>query len=472
MSEYDGLSYSFCGMGAGDCGKGSFIDFAVHENDIMCIVRYNGGSQAAHNVITPSGKKHQFCQLGSGMFNEDCETFFTKNTIVDLDGLYVEIMSFAKVVEYLDSKNILKRIHINQDCYLVTPYHKLINRFKELAKPKEKRRGTVGTGVSEARFLEQSEGLGIQIKDCVSIESILERLQPLYEYMRHFYFKHELKIENNIESVFKGKIEDQIVYLLSDKNKIEIATKLFNLMRYFQRCVYKDNKEIFEKFDRVIFEGTQGLLIDGTYGIKPNTTLLDVTNRYASELAYDRKLVKIGISKAFMTRHGPGVFPTESVELRVTDENQGYSYWNGRMRFGWFDAVLFRYAQSINQVDEVYLSCIDKLDNTSCIKICNMYDYFGKITEEFANMFVYHEADGHIYITDIKSTGDNISKYLKRCKPVYILVDGWNTDTTKLKRKWDLPENCIKFISLIEELGNVKITLVSVGPTRNDKIRM
>ena len=87
-------SFILCGMQFGDEGKGTFVDYLAHEQNIDCVVRYNGGSQASHTVITPSKIIHKFSQLGSGMFLDKCHTYITENMVINLDNLMVEMKVF------------------------------------------------------------------------------------------------------------------------------------------------------------------------------------------------------------------------------------------------------------------------------------------------------------------------------------------------------------------------------------------
>lgn len=170
-----------------------------------------------------------------------------------------------------------------------------------------------------------------------------------------------------------------------------------------------------------------------------------------------------------------GIFPTESSDLsrNISDDNQDESFGNGKVRFGWFDAVLLRYAQNINQVDELYLSSLDKLDGFETIKVCNEYLYNGIVDERFQELFNYSASpDGKITIIDIKKSGEDLGKYLERCVPNYLYVEGWKSDISNISDKSQLTEKCLNYIILLEEITKLPITVVSVGPTRNNKIRM
>lgn len=448
-------------MQFGDEGKGTFVDYLVHREKATSVVRYNGGSQASHTVITPDGNLHKFSQLGSGMFYDECHTYLTSNMVVNLDNLLVELEVFENLTHKTD---VIKRMHIHEDCYVVTPYHKLINKLRELTK--EERRGTVGTGVSEVKHVLDEANLGIQVKDFFAEDQfvVLSKMKQLRKYVADFLNKNNALIEKNVPNEMRDSLHMEIDFLMFPMAPERLVTGCLNNYQVFKGCVYGGDK----KFSGAVFEGSQGLLIDYRYGIKPNTTFLDTSINFAKTMADNA--VKIGIAKAFESRHGMGVFPTESEEVNLKDPNQSVSFWNGSIRFGWFDAVLFRYAQRINKVDELYLSSIDKLDNFEKIKVCNTYRYNGKVDKTFKSLFIYTIKNGEVIICEIKRNSEELSSYLKKCTPVYMEMDGWLTSTKKATSWEELPTNCRNYITLLEKLTQTRITLVSVGPTREDKV--
>lgn len=188
-------SLILCGMQFGDEGKGTFVDYLAHEKDIDGVVRYNGGSQASHTVITPSEVVHKFSHLGSGMFLEKCHTYLTENMVINLENLLVEMKVFSDKTG-ISIPELMDRIHIHENCFVVTPYHKLINQLRELSKGAD-RRGTAGTGVSEVKYLLSEpksslyEGtLGLQVKDIFNPYSnnpIIDRFEALQNYATAIY---------------------------------------------------------------------------------------------------------------------------------------------------------------------------------------------------------------------------------------------------------------------------------------------
>lgn len=479
-------SFVLCGMQFGDEGKGTFVDYLAHEQNIDGVVRYNGGSQASHTVVTPSGIVHKFSQLGSGMFLTKCHTYLTENMVINLDNLLVEMEVFSSKTG-ISIQDLLDRIHIHESCFIVTPYHKLINKLREFSKGAN-RRGTVGTGVSEVRYLLRKDelNLGLQVKDLFDFNNdsqMIDKLRAFQNYVDEFYTNNYDVIWQNVHEEMKVSLKREITFLLEPVRYLVLAANYIAKFRQascgvdFKKCIYSSyDSTIRKNCACAIFEGAQGLLIDGTYGIKPNTTYLDTTNHFALDISESGdNVTKIGIAKAFNSRHGLGVFPTESFMLgnKISDENQEETFWNGKIRFGWFDAVLFRYAQRINQVDELYLSSLDKLDCFEEIKVCNGYLYNGIVDKKFESLFNYSILpDGQVIIKDIKECSRELGKYLKNCIPEYTSVNGWNSDISNISSSEELPTECLDYIALLEKLTNIPITLVSVGPTRENKIRI
>lgn len=475
-------NYILCGMQAGDEGKGSFIDYLAHQKNIDCIIRYNGGSQASHTVITPEGILHKFSQLGSGMFLEKCHTYITENMVINLGNLMVELEVFSQKTN-IPVPSLIKRIHIHENCFVVTPYHKLINKLRELSKGTS-RRGTVGTGVSEVMYLiNNNPSLGLRVKDIFASDSasLVRCLYELQKYVQNFYTSNKEVIEKNTPVTLKDNLQNEIEFLTEQTSFLRIARTFIRDLKNapalisFKACIYSNYENSYRKdCSNAIFEGAQGLLIDDVYGIKPNTTHLDTTINFALSISKSQdKITKIGISKAFSSRHGLGSFPTEDIQIsqKISDSNQEESFWNGKIRFGWFDAVLMKYAQTVNKVDTLYLSSLDKLDRFEKIKICVAYIYTGLIDDKFKKIFEYSiKPNGLIIISAIKMLDMNLGKYLKECCPLYICINGWMSDISKITDASKLPKECIQYIHLLETYSGISISVVSVGPTRENKI--
>src|SRR5258705_6304367 len=143
------------GLGYGDEGKGTITDYLVRELGARTVVRWNGGPQAGHNVVTSDGRWHCFAQFGAGTF-AGARTVLGPDMLVELEALAVEADALA-------GKGVadpLAQLTIDGDCTVITPMHKLLNQLRELAAP----RGSCGMGVGEAvRWRER--GIAIRVRD-------------------------------------------------------------------------------------------------------------------------------------------------------------------------------------------------------------------------------------------------------------------------------------------------------------------
>ena len=466
-------AYILAGMQFGDEGKGSFVDYVASTQNIKQAVRYNGGSQASHTVVTLQGLLHKFSQLSSAMFLDDCQTYITSNMVINPFNLEEEAKQFAAKTNQ-EPKSVLGKVVIDEICYIVTPYHKLINQMREIC-ASDTRRGSVGTGVSEVRRILREQNTGVQIKDLRNQPLLSDKLNELYTYAKQFYDANQEIVFQDIPDDISNNLKKGISFLLQCGSVAHFCKEYQSLIkqnafRLSQNICVDINPE-----DGIVFEGAQGLLIDETHGFKPTTTILDTTITAAlnlcKQLGVDN-IVKVGVAKAFMSRHGIGVFPTESAELNSTinDMNQESSYWNGAIRFGWFDTVLMRYAQAVNDVDVIYLSSVDKLDYLAVLKICDSYQYFGETDDEFKSAFEFEMNGGHAVISNIKENTKNISRYLSQCIPVYTDLKGWECETAQIRQVASLPQNCSNYIAEIERLSNIKVSVISVGATRDEKL--
>ena len=462
MSE----SYIVNGVLFGDEGKGTVCDYLTDKNNCTENVRYNGGCQASHTVIV-DGIKHKFSQLGSSLLNKDTRTYLSDNTIVNPFNLVSE----AKVLSNSTNENIqsiLSRIYIDKGSRIVTPYHALINKLREMSS--KDRTGSVGTGVSEVNKIKEKIGIEIKTSDLIN-GNYENKLLELFDYTSR-YLEERRKLIN--PELFEKTINEKDIYYLTNPRNREYIIRCYNNIIQSGLFNYVSSIDEFHRDGNVLFEGSQGLLLDREYGIKPNTTSLDTTNHYGVELAkqINCNVNTIGCIGAINSRHGMGVIPTfdKRLQNKIHDENQDATYFQGKPRYGWFDCVLARYSLKFNPNTELFMSQLDRLKGFKTIKICNGYKYNGIIDEDFDSTFDYYEEGNEIIIIDIKQNSERLKYYLSRCTPIYIELNGFKHDISNTKNYYDLPDECIDYISVIEMLINGNITLIGVGPDRCQKL--
>lgn len=457
-------SYIISGSLFGDEGKGTFVDYLSCTKNIKENVRYNGGSQASHTVIN-DGITHKFSQLGSHFLNEDSKTFLSRYTIVNLFNIIVEADYLERKIN-IPREELLKRVFVDSSSIIVTPYHKLINELNEIEN-QNNRRGSVGTGVSEVMRVYEKEGVLLSLNDFTNKEYI-KKLHELFNITKSL-----LSTSTNKKLINKLITKEDIECLTNDKNK-DYIIKCYESLLNSGLINIIDGITRFHQKENVLFEGSQGLLIDKDYGIRPNTTLLSTSNKNGILLSNTINTTphKIGIISSLISRHGIGVLPTydKTLSSMISDKNQKESYYQGFPRYGYFDAILLRYSQSINNNDEYFLSSLDRLSSFKEIKICDSYIYTGEITDDFKETFDYYIDNNRTIIKNIKKNSIYLRKYLSKTIPLYIVIDGWNKNISNITNIEDLPDECHNFINLIEYLTNIKITLLSVGPNRNQKL--
>ena len=198
-------------------------------------------------------------------------------------------------------------------------------------------------------------------------------------------------------------------------------------------------------------------MLDIDYGTYPFVTSSNpIGGGAATGSGYGPTMIDevIGVAKAYVTRVGEGPFVTElNDEIGEKIRNIGHEFGvtTGRpRRCGWFDAVIMRYSVLVGGLTSIALTKADVFDTFDEIKVCTAY----KDTR-----------DGKIYKT--YPTDVFMHKYLE---PVYETHKGWNCDITAIREYEKLPENCKKYLERLEDLLGVPVSIVSVGPDREQTI--
>jgi adenylosuccinate synthase len=208
---------------------------------------------------------------------------------------------------------------------------------------------------------------------------------------------------------------------------------------------------------RILFEGAQGALLDVDHGTYPfvtssNSSGVGVPNGSGVPSRYMNRV--LGIVKAYSTRVGGGPFPTEQdneIGQRIRDQGNEYGTVTKRpRRCGWLDAVAIRYTARLSGVDSICVMLLDVLSGLDELKICTAYEVNGERTIRFPS-----------HVDD-----------LRLAKPVYETLAGWQEDITGVRKLDDLPANARSYLDRIMELIGVPIELVSVGPERDQTIRV
>ena len=313
------MNFVVVDLGFGDSGKGLLTDYLVRETGAQLVVRFNGGAQAGHNVVTRDGRHHTFSQFGAGTF-AGARTFLSRHVIVHPTALLVE----AGVLAQKGIARPLGLIRIDARAKIVTPLHQEMNRRRERARGGA-RHGSCGVGVGEV------------VKDSV-------------EHPEDVIVAGELGDRSRLRQKLARMRERMGELMPSDA-----------LERWIDQVAAVRERVVstFELPEGVVFEGAQGVLIDERHGFAPFTTWSDCTPRNALELLSGREVTRIGVLRSHAMRHGPGPLPTESIEVRPRSDHNCENEWQGPVRYGCFDAVLARYALQCAEVDALALTHLD-----------------------------------------------------------------------------------------------------------------
>lgn len=310
------------GAGLGDEGKGMLTDY--YSDDKTLVIRFNGGGQAAHTVVTPDGKEHVFHHVGSGTFR-GASTYLSEFFIINPLVLMEELTLLQ--AEY----DIVPNIHVHPKSLVSTPYDMDINQGIEEARSIHKH-GSCGIGINETIVRSENPKYCIRVEDLLDVKKVEEKMHLI----RTEYYEARCK-ELNIHPK-KETLEDD-----------DLVTGMRMLFDLFRSSVdiMDDTNLILTSFDHVIFEGAQGLLLDEDHEWFPHVTRSKTGLDNVLVLAdrYDlNDLEVIYVSRCYSTRHGAGPLPHEVMGgppyPKACDPSNPENKNQGKMRYGYLDLSL------------------------------------------------------------------------------------------------------------------------------------
>lgn len=342
------------------------------------VVRHNGGAQAGHNVHTPDGRHHTFSQFGAATFVPGSRTLLSEHMIFHPPALMAENDHLRSI----GVKDALQRLMIDARALVITPYHQAINRLRELARG-DARHGSCGLGVGETvgDSLNDHES-ALRVEDLRDPKTLRRKMSTTLERKR-------LEMTSSwMEPLRAGGDERD----LEDVScKLDRAVEIYEDIGKQLRIVSASDAEFqIRESEHVIFEGAQGVLLDEWHGFHPHTTWSTTTSQRADELIEKSgrrgRVNRIGVVRAYATRHGQGPFPTENTALtaKLRETTNADDGWQGAFRAGWFDAPLARYALGACSglgtrfgIDSLAVTCLDRLALVPEWSICDHYEWNG-----------------------------------------------------------------------------------------------
>lgn len=409
----------------GDEGKGKMTDYLASRSDV--VVRYQGGNNAGHTVEVGS-EKYKLNLIPSGILHAD------KLCIIG-NGVVLDPEAFLNEVKMLQNRGISTvNLRISDRTHIIFPYHKKIDELSELQRGCNDI-GTTQKGIGPA-YMDKTERIGIRVCDLMKKDVFAEKLKSNLE-IKNKYLKEILGFEGYS---YEEMLERYLDYAKQIKPYVADTSVL----------VYdsiKANK-------KVLFEGAQGTLLDVDFGTYPYVTSSHpISGGVSTGVGVGPNMINqvVGVVKAYTTRVGKGPFPTElhdSTGDLIREKGFEFGTVTGRpRRCGWFDSVIVRFATRINGLTSIALTKIDTLADMPIVKICTGYKLNGEIIREFPAS-----------IEDLAG-----------CEPVYEEFEGWE-DISNVTEYNKLPINAIRYIERIEELCGAKVSIISVGPRRDQTI--
>ncbi|WKU03075.1 adenylosuccinate synthetase [Micromonospora sp. HUAS LYJ1] len=340
-------------LGYGDAGKGTVVDWLCATRHVHTVVRFNGGAQAAHNVVLPDGRHHTFAQFGAGTFRPGVRTHLARQQVVDPLALAAEADHLASV----GVPDALDRLTVDGEALLATPYHRAANRLREIARGAA-RHGSCGLGVGESvRYGLAHPDEAPRVADCRDPELLRRRLTALRD-----------RLTAELGPLDAPPVADCLPAFTAFADRVTVVD------RSYLAGVLREGT--------VVFEGAQGVLLDEWHGFHPYTTWSTTTFANAEALLAEAgaagSAYRLGVMRTVTTRHGPGPLVTEDRALPLTDPRNPTNPWQGRFRFGHFDAVAHRYALDVaGGVDGLALTHLDLTrpdPARPALKLCRHYD--------------------------------------------------------------------------------------------------
>jgi adenylosuccinate synthase len=335
------------GLVYGDEGKGSIVDFLVRRHQAGLVVRYNGGPQAAHNVITPDGLHHTFSQFGSGTLVPGVKTYLSRFMLVNPRNM----MNEASVLTWKGITDALVRTTVDEDALVITPFHRIVNKEIERARG-NKRHGSCGEGVGTAREQSLKYPDVIRVRDLVNEKTVKRKLRWTQEICQKELSIQAPGLVPEGTLLFNGRICNDLAYdytVWARSVKI-VSSDWLGLELANQKAV--------------VFEGAQGVLLDETWGEKDHNTWTDTTFNNADLLISEARtlrpqVTKIGVMRTYFTRHGEGTF-TEGTVRYPEDHNRDDGF-QGRFKMGPIDFDKLRYSAKVcGGVDEIAFNHMDR----------------------------------------------------------------------------------------------------------------
>ncbi|MEG2140738.1 MAG: adenylosuccinate synthase [Bilophila sp.] len=412
----------------GDEGKGKIVDLLSSEIDY--VVRFQGGNNAGHTVIV-DGKKSVLHLVPSGILHEG------KICLIG-NGVVLDPVVFVEELDVLVRQGVdvsPSRLKISAKTHLIMPYHKVLDMARE-SNPDCVKIGTTGRGIGPC-YEDKVSRVGVRASDLTDPVllrgKIVAALKEKNVLLTSLYGHKALEVDAVFEEVMA--VASRLTPYLTD--------------------VSGELQRAWAAGKSVLFEGAQGIHLDVDHGTYPFVTSSNTVAGNAaagSGIASTRLDRILGILKAYTTRVGAGPFPTELHDATgdfLRERGGEFGATTGRpRRCGWQDLVVLRESVRLNGLTDIALTKLDVLSGFETIKICVAYEHKGQRLD-------YPPQEGGA---------------LEKVTPIYESMPGWKESLESCATWEELPAAARAYVERLETLSGVPVSLVSVGPDRNQTI--
>ncbi len=423
----------------GDEGKGKIVHLLCRDADYS--VRFNGGTNAGHRVVTSrvpafagvngdggpaETQEFKFHLIPAGALHEGCTGILGNGMVIDPYALVQELNALREL------RGSEPEIYISYGAHLLLPYHPIIEQLEGARSALD----TTAKGIGPA-YRDKAARIGLRMADLLFPETFLEKLHRVLEQSRRSWPQAK-----------------ELQQLQSE----ELGHELLALSQTFRERIVNTAQLLHDAIaqeKQIVFEGAQAALLDLDFGTYPyvtssTATIGGVCSGAGMPPQYLTRV--IGVAKAYTTRVGHGPFPTEAhnhLGDRLRQQGQEFGTTTGRpRRCGWLDLVATRYAAQLNGFTELALTKLDVLTGFAEIPVATAYRYRGQRLQEFPA----------------------VCEILRECEPIYERLPGWEESLRECRDFSDLPRAAQDYIRLIEDELNLPLALISVGPGEDENL--
>jgi len=416
----------------GDEGKGKIVDLIAR--DFNYVVRFHGGPNAGHTVRVGE-RTLKLHHIPSAVLREDCKLVIANGVVVDPQILLNEIAALRG-----QGIELAGRLTVSRDCHLILPYHRMLEGYFASLKDGNMDTRSTGRGIGPAHA-DKVQYLGIKVGDLYQPKVLEEKLR--------------VNLSAKESQITSGTAWER--FLVRSEQQRQVSEWAAELEPFVGETVGMLHTAL-DKGARILMEGAQGTFLDVDHGFYPFVTASNaVAGAINAGAGIPPRAISFiwGVAKAYVTRVGDSPFPTEITgRLAQTIQERGgeRGTTTGRLRkVGWFDAEMVRAAAKLSGFDALALTKIDVLSKLPQLQLATGIRAKGSYQ-------------------DLSYLTERNPEVLFHAEPQYVNLEPWSEDLTRIRSYAQLPWRVTDYVEVVEQLTDVPVRIVSVGPERDQTV--